>query len=866
MNLYFRIRLLCIPMLLLLASLAGATATLSSFGAHTLHSAHNGTMLMADHLQYNVNADAQKTAQIFFRTYAEELRLNNPDQELRMHSVERDDRGTSHIRFDQHYAGLPVWENQIVAHVDAHGALVCVNGRYVPTPTGVNIRPAIVASRATHIVQQEMATTVMPLSNALGIYALTGAPTLAYRVEVFKNAMHHWVYFVNAQSGAILFRLNTVAFLTYTPAMENPRFGDERQSTSSHITTPEPLSGSADTGHGYGFEPGLQSFGVYHAGNSYRMVDISKPMFNPPVYGYPDTVIRKGELTTATADNLEPWQLDWEAGTFQSTSSMFTDSAAVAAHVGIARVYDFYWNRYRRNSFNDSGASYFAMVHFGVKYENAYWDGSEMVFGDGDTLFRSLSAGMDVVGHELTHAVTERTSGLMYTTEPGAINEAMSDIMGTAIEDKNWELGEGVTVHAPGYLRHMSNPHRGVPSTPYSGDADSAMIATVAQPESMKEFFYTTNDAGGVHENSGIINRAGYLVALGYDPLADTMGRRKMGDVFYGADIHYLTPLATFGDCRRACIHAAADRGYDTSVIVAAFDTVGINSDFDNIVSVSNAIYPFQQFVPKSKSTYAVQLNFRPGLGFDAAPFAVVHKIAFTANWPNSSSLTNTPLLFSLIPSVNDKPDVNASHAILAVPETLTANESLGDTNNRGYIYYQWRLSTPVFFTNWMFLAMTFNGVGGHDGADICMNTYQDSSWRNSAFGSAQSKWVKTDTSVSMEAIVSFINDTAAYLRELTGVEEKAFQTIVSPESMEVFPNPATHQASAVFTLDHASSIDISVIDISGRQVRQTMHDDLGAGRHAYMFDTQGLAAGVYQVVLTPKTGAPVHASILVTK
>src|SRR5581483_3532633 len=112
---------------------------------------------------------------------------------------------------------------------------------------------------------------------------------------------------------------------------------------------------------------------------------------------------------------------------------------------------------FNRNSFDDKGAIIKSSVHYDQGYNNAFWDGTQMVYGDGDgQVFRPLSGGVDVVGHELTHAVTERTAGLIYENESGAINESMSDVFGTLIEfynNKNpdWAIGEDVyTPATPG--------------------------------------------------------------------------------------------------------------------------------------------------------------------------------------------------------------------------------------------------------------------------------------------------------------------------------------------------------------------------------------------------------------------------------
>ncbi len=140
-------------------------------------------------------------------------------------------------------------------------------------------------------------------------------------------------------------------------------------------------------------------------------------------------------------------------------------------------------------------------AHYKRSYNNAGWNGTQMVYGDGDgTTFIEFSGDLDVVGHELSHGVTEATSNLIYQNESGALNEAFSDMMGTAIEyyfgTGNWTLGEDIM---PGgnYLRSLANPT-------LKGD-----------PSHYADRYTGTNDNGGVHTNSGIANHWFYLLTNG---------------------------------------------------------------------------------------------------------------------------------------------------------------------------------------------------------------------------------------------------------------------------------------------------------------------------------------------------------------
>ncbi|HEX2061895.1 MAG TPA: M4 family metallopeptidase, partial [Thermoanaerobaculia bacterium] len=149
-----------------------------------------------------------------------------------------------------------------------------------------------------------------------------------------------------------------------------------------------------------------------------------------------------------------------------------TDTVAQAAHTNAGITYDYYFTKHGRDSYNNAGATLHSSVHYSSGYNNAFWNGSQMVYGDGDgTTFSPLARSLDVVAHELTHAVTGSTAGLVYSNESGALNEAMSDVFGAATEAYSdgginadvWKIGD--EVYTPGTsgdaLRYMNDPALG---------------------------------------------------------------------------------------------------------------------------------------------------------------------------------------------------------------------------------------------------------------------------------------------------------------------------------------------------------------------------------------------------------------------
>lgn len=255
------------------------------------------------------------------------------------------------------------------------------------------------------------------------------------------------------------------------------------------------------------------------------------------------------------------------------------DAAAKAAYDNAGLVYKYYLDKFQRDSYDGQGAPLISTVHFGVAVNNAFWNGQQMVYGDGDgTTFLSFARSFDVVAHELTHAVTNLTADLVYQNESGALNEAMSDILGAAAEahrdggrvgPNTWVLGEDI--FTPGTagdgLRYMDNPTKDGISSDY-----------------YPERYRGTEDNGGVHLNSGIANLAfKLLVEGGTHPRAKTkyivpaLGIQKAEAIFYRALVTYMTPNTNFLGARQATAQAAADLygPAEASAVQYAWDAVG---------------------------------------------------------------------------------------------------------------------------------------------------------------------------------------------------------------------------------------------------------------------------------------------------
>jgi len=251
------------------------------------------------------------------------------------------------------------------------------------------------------------------------------------------------------------------------------------------------------------------------------------------------------------------------------------DPAVNEAYDGFGDTYKFYWEAMGRNSIDDQGMGIIGLVHYGHAYDNAFWDGEgHMFFGDGDgQIFTRLTKSVDVIGHELTHGVTQYTAGLAYQGQSGALNESLSDVFGSLVaqyakgqtaDQASWLIGEDVVgpALAPA-LRSLKAPGTANPHD--------------RQPADMDHFVVTADDNGGVHTNSGIPSHAFYVAAT-------TIGGqawKEAGVLWYDAMRDpRVTANADFRTFANATLRAAKQRYGSTSdqahAVKAGWDAVKV--------------------------------------------------------------------------------------------------------------------------------------------------------------------------------------------------------------------------------------------------------------------------------------------------
>ncbi len=255
------------------------------------------------------------------------------------------------------------------------------------------------------------------------------------------------------------------------------------------------------------------------------------------------------------------------------------DVAVNEAYDGAGATDDLYRGEFHRDSIDGRGMRIDSTVHYGVQYDNAFWDGAQMVYGDGDgELFERFTKSIDVIGHELTHGVTDSEAALEYHDQPGALNESFSDVFGSLVKQRerrqsaaeaDWIIGEGLfTARVRGVgLRSLRAPG--------SAYADP-VLGNDPQPAHMSGYDAAPDDNGGVHVNSGIPNHAFYLAAVSIGGFA----WEKAGRIWYVALTERLRKSSDFAAAAEATEAVAGEifgtGGAEQEAVREAWRQVGL--------------------------------------------------------------------------------------------------------------------------------------------------------------------------------------------------------------------------------------------------------------------------------------------------
>ncbi|HUR97036.1 MAG TPA: M4 family metallopeptidase [Pyrinomonadaceae bacterium] len=490
---------------------------------------------------FNTGADderelAKQISLGILRDRAAQRAVGDPNEYV-VKRVEIDELKMAHTHVQQSIGGVPVWQGEAIVHLKADGELSKITDdlkETVAIETRPNLTPGDALFAAKRMYRGSRFMTEEP---RVDLYIFRGEDRdhLAYRVEMPRidgsEETADWVIFVDAHTGEKVYEYNNL-----------------------------------QTGSGSSLYSGTVSINTSSSAGTFYMEDTTRKMgtFNMNSTGNEST--GSGGTQSRLTDTDDVWNTT-------------AQRAGVDAHWGARWTYDYYLNVHGRNGIDGSGGPgvttaaansgvslITSRVHFGSsgRYNNAFWFNNMMSYGDGDGSQFSPLTTIDICGHEMTHGVTERTAGLTYSSESGALNESWSDIMGSMVElysrggtvsANTWQIGEDAYTPATAgdALRSMSNPNS-------VGDPDHYSVRIYPGsciPSSL-------NDNCGVHTNSSISNHAFYLIANGgtnrVSGIAVTgIGPAAAERIFYRALTVYMTSSTNFSGARTATLNAATD-------------------------------------------------------------------------------------------------------------------------------------------------------------------------------------------------------------------------------------------------------------------------------------------------------------------
>ncbi|APF25642.1 thermolysin metallopeptidase, catalytic domain protein [Clostridium sporogenes] len=481
----------------------------------------------------------------------------------------KDDKGKTHYHMIYQVEGIPVYYGRIVFTTEKDSSMDSINGRIDTAFENESWKNKVKLSKDNAIEKAKSSLKYDNLSKSnadLYLYNFEGKPYVVYLVNLVTND-GDWNVFVNAENGSIVNKFNNTPTLIDNKDQKLPNAEEIKRSSEKapNINSVINVNGQSTKGQGKTSLNGIVDIDLTYKDGKYYLKDSNKNIYLYDInnswaclYNYPKSYI-------LSQSNL-----------VENNNNNFTENkhvVAVDGYVNLSKTYDYYKDKFNRNSIDDKGMNVEGFIHAGRNYNNAFWrdDLGAMFFGDGDgKVFSPLSKSLDVVGHEVSHGITSKESKLKYENESGALNESFSDIMGVAIDGKNFEIGEECyTPNIPGdTMRDMKDPSRG------------------DQPAHMKDFEYLPNDEdndwGGVHTNSGIINHAAYLIADGMEKSGEANGKDIMAKLFYRANCYQWDETTNFAKCRNDLIKVTKDLYGENSkhvkIVENAFDQVGITA------------------------------------------------------------------------------------------------------------------------------------------------------------------------------------------------------------------------------------------------------------------------------------------------
>jgi len=461
--------------------------------------------------------------------------IDNTKEELKVVEVNKDDIGDTFVKFAQVIEGTEVDNSLINVHYDKNGVIVSVNGNLEENKEITTLGSKVISpEEAIEIAKSQFEIKKLKKTPKAEKLVITedGVNYEVYKINIFfmEPTIGNYDVFVEVNSGKVIKIEDKIRY-------NNPV-----------------------TGTGIDVLGKTRELNLNQSGDQYQMIDLTN----------------KGSIYTYDAKNGIS-----DGDLVSNTTGKFTteaDKSPVSAHHNAGKVISFYKNVFQRDSLDNNGMDVHSFTHFDLNYNNAFWSGGVMIYGDGDgEEFTYLSGDLDVVGHEMTHGVIEYTADLAYHNQSGAINETMADVFGVLIstydkynvanrgtwkfDSADWVVGDDIyTPNIQGdALRSLKDP------------------TLYGQPAHMTEYYELADtkdeDWGGVHINSGIPNKAAYNIAK-------SIGMDKTARIYYRALTQYMHADTNFQQAAYCLVQAAADLygkgSNEITVIKNSFASTGV--------------------------------------------------------------------------------------------------------------------------------------------------------------------------------------------------------------------------------------------------------------------------------------------------
>lgn len=497
-----------------------------------------GTALAAPFMSSPAAMDAREARALEARTYAiidqeaTELGLAGGSWDVEVVRAHRNPvTGQRHVKVQQYAGDVPVFQGEAIVHFDRFGrALSFTDSIYRDVDADLELDPTLTDDDAVDIALADTGLALNQLEDLqveLMVIRTDDGDHLAWKVRMASDTDRDELLSLRPTSPLLFVDAHTGEVLV----------GWEDLHTSS-----APVVGTT-TYYGSLTLDGSKS------GSTWYLEDVTRKV------GVQDCNSRTS-CSSRFSDS---------DGTFNSSSQYY----GVSALYGLQATYNFYSATFGRNGINGSGGPtnmsaadgsgglITAKARYSRNYSNAFWSTSYLALGSGDGRSYGDFGSLDIVGHEMTHGVTQYEANLTYSRESGALNEATSDMMGAMVEfyvlgaSGDWKVGED-TYLAGDALRYMDDPHQ-ASNYGYTSNDD---------PDHYSERYTGTGDSGGVHINSGIANKFFYLLSEGgTHHLGGTVtgiGKDKAARIWYSALTDYMTSSTNFSGARTATLNAAA--------------------------------------------------------------------------------------------------------------------------------------------------------------------------------------------------------------------------------------------------------------------------------------------------------------------